>query len=120
MPIYTCTGAESANAFDRVNHFMVNGAVSKERKKLYTLSGTINYAVGHNKAVMLIARHLVASRLENKSAKIWLFSRGVKLSDLEGTKGFKNVQVWKGLWAEKLAEEFNSEPDKIHTLEYPF
>ena len=120
MPTYQCSGKALTNAFDRVHHFLVHGTVRSENKKLYTLSGAINYSVGHSKPVMLIARNLVKQRLEGKGATQWLIDNGVPETELRGLRGFRNLRVWKALWVAKLAEEFSNRQDEIFTLEYPF
>lgn len=121
MNTYTVRGHQLANAYDRAAFFMINGYKSiNSQSKMYTISGALNFAIGHDKTAMIAARCLLQKRLEGMNAVAWLTKNGVPTDDLTGLKGMRNIRSWRILWAQKLAQEFANKADEEFTFNYPF
>jgi len=121
MPTYNVTGKQLANAFDRAAFYMKNGYKEFNKPvKIYTITGAINFSVGHDKTVMWAARGLLRKRLDGLNVVEWLIKNGVPEADLKGLQGMKNLRSWRTLWAQKLADEFAQDPDHEYEFNYPF
>lgn len=118
---YQVTGDELSKAYASAAYHLNNPPKTKQAGvgKIYTISEALRFSYGHDLRVVRSAIALVSERLENKPASQWLIENGVPATEVKGLTGMANVRIWKGIWLEKLADEFRGDMT-VYKFNYPF